>query len=126
MGTWFAALGIMLLICSSVYAFEGDHHGNEGALKEWFNKLQSMKGPCCSYADGVTVMDADWESVDGHYRVRIPRTIGGEMVWIDVPDEAVIREPNLYQRTVVWPIYNAVQYGASRPVIRCFMPGTMT
>jgi len=51
-GVWLAALGIMLLICSSVYAFDGDHHGNDGELKEWFNGLQSDKGPCCSASGG--------------------------------------------------------------------------
>ena len=34
----------------------------------------------------------------GHYRVRI------EGEWVDVPDEAVITEPNRVGRTMVWPI----------------------
>jgi len=129
-GVWLAALGIMLLICSSVYAFDGDHHGNDGELKEWFNGLQSAKGPCCSASDGITIADSDWESTDGHYRVRVPRenprvVQDGPLVWVDVPNDAVVKGPNLYMRTVVWPLYNAVQYGAHAPAIRCFMPGTM-
>ena len=67
-------------------------------LKQWFDSLKSGKGPCCSDADGSAVSDVDWESKDGHYRVRID----GE--WHDVPDEAVITEPNRVGRTMVWPI----------------------
>jgi hypothetical protein len=106
-------------------AMEGDNHGNHGALKEWFNGLKSEKGPCCSNADGYAVMDADWQSHDGHYRVRVPRHSrsfeDGQSVWVDVPDDAVVHEPNLAGQTVVWPIYST-----GTPVIRCFLPGSMT
>ena len=53
---------------------------------------------------------------DGHYRVRVD---GG---WVDVPDEAVISEPNRMGRTMVWPIRD----GVGGLYIRCFMPGSMT
>ena len=56
-------------------------------LKQWFDSLKSGKGPCCSDADGYALSDVDWESGNGHYRVRID----GE--WHDVPDDAVITEP---------------------------------
>ncbi len=52
-------------------------------LKPWFDSLRSGKGLCCSDADGSVVSDVDWESKDGHYRVRL------EGQWIDVPDDAV-------------------------------------
>jgi len=84
-------------------------------MKAWFDGLRSGKGPCCSDADGSAVSDVDWETRNGHYRVRID----GE--WIDVPDEAVITEPNRAGRTMVWPIRGYL--GVS---IRCFMPGSMT
>ena len=84
-------------------------------LKQWFDSLRSGKGPCCSDADGSAVADVDWESRDGHYRVRLD----GD--WIDVPDEAVITEPNRVGRTMVWPMRGYL--GLS---IRCFMPGSMT
>lgn len=84
-------------------------------LKAWFEGLKSGKGPCCSDADGTAVSDVDWESGNGHYRVRLD----GE--WIDVPDEAVILEPNRIGRTMVWPIR-----GYLGLTIRCFMPGSMT
>ena len=84
-------------------------------LKQWFDSLRSGKGPCCSDADGSVVSDVDWELREGHYRVRL------EGEWIDVPDDAVITEPNRAGRTMVWPVKGAV--GIS---IRCFLPGSMT
>jgi hypothetical protein len=84
-------------------------------LKSWFDSLKSGKGPCCSDADGSAVSDVDWDSRDGHYRVRLD----GE--WIDVPEDAVITEPNRIGRTMVWPLRGYL--GTS---IRCFMPGSMT
>ena len=89
-------------------------------LKGWFESLHSSKGPCCSDADGTAVADVDWESKDGHYRVRIQEQ------WWDVPDEAVITEPNRAGRTMVWPIYHWAVGAPLRLEIRCFMPGSMT
>jgi hypothetical protein len=76
----------------------GQFANSNPEIKAWFDTLRSGKGPCCSDADGSAVSDVDWESGNGHYRVRID----GE--WIDVPDEAVITEPNRVGRTMVWPI----------------------
>ena len=84
-------------------------------LKPWFDTLKSGQGLCCSDADGFAVSDPDWESQDGHYRVRL------EGIWIVVPDDAVITEPNRAGRTMVWPVKSS--RGIS---IRCFLPGSMT
>lgn len=92
----------------------------DSPLKGWFESLHSSKGPCCSDADGRALADVDWEAKDGHYRVRI------EGQWWDVPDEAVIKEPNRAGRTMVWPIYYRAIGAPLRLEIRCFMPGTMT
>ncbi|MBB4368143.1 hypothetical protein GGD63_000912 [Bradyrhizobium sp. cir1] len=93
-------------------------------LHEWFERLASRKGLCCSYADGHAVEDVDWDARDGHYRVRLPRDVNSkDMVWVDVPDDAVITEPNRAGRTMVWPVYNELYRDIS---IRCFMPGSMT
>jgi len=43
----------------------------DSPLKPWFDSLRSHLGPCCSDADGFAVSDPDWESHDGHYRVRL-------------------------------------------------------
>jgi hypothetical protein len=93
----------------------GQYANSTPETKAWFEGLKSGKGPCCSDADGTAVSDVDWQSGNGHYRVRLD----GE--WIDVPDEAVITEPNRIGRTMVWPIR-----GYLGLTIRCFMPGSMT
>jgi hypothetical protein len=51
----------------------------------------------------------------GRYRVRL----GGK--WVDVPDAAVITEPNRVGRTMVSPLR-----GDLGVTIRCFMLGSMT
>jgi len=93
----------------------GQYANANPELKAWFDGLRSGKGPCCSDADGTALSDVDWESGGGHYRVRLD----GE--WVDVPDDAVITEPNRVGRTMVWPLRGYL--GTS---IRCFMPGSMT
>lgn len=116
-GVTVPGLAVLML---SLAAYPGHARDPDGRyagspLKEWFDSLKSGKGPCCSDADGTAVSDVDWESGNGHYRVRI------EGDWVDVPDEAVITEPNRVGRTMVWPIRG---YGGL--TIRCFMPGSMT
>jgi len=120
------ALGVALVVGGRIAApriaeardLDGRYAGSP--LKEWFDSLRSSKGPCCSDADGTALSDVDWEAKDGHYRVRI------EGQWWDVPDEAVIREPNRAGRTMVWPVYYGSRNETIRVDIRCFMPGTMT
>ena len=115
----FLKTAAVLLVSAAVIAgnaFARDDGRYAGSpLKSWFDSLRSGKGPCCSDADGSAVADVDWESKGGHYRVRL------DGQWIDVPDDAVITEPNRAGRTMVWPMRDAV--GTS---IRCFLPGSMT
>ena len=102
---------ILLLLCTPALAHDASHP----ELNRWFDSLASGKGPCCSNADGTVLSDVDWETRNGHYRVRL------EGQWIEVPDDAVITEPNRAGRTIVWPIK-----GYLGTDIRCFMPGSMT
>lgn len=90
------------------------------AKHAWFDQLRSGKGLCCSFADGVSIENVDWdtdgpkdEQGNATYRVRIK----GE--WINVPPEAVVTEPNKYGQAVVWPY----QGGDGKTQIRCFIPG---
>lgn len=108
---------VLILLSWMIAPAEARDDGRYAAspLKGWFDQLKSGKGLCCSDADGFAVQDPDWDSKDGHYRVRL----GGK--WIDVPDEAVITEPNRAGMTMVWPIN-----GYEGTTIRCFMPGSMT
>lgn len=93
------------------------HHPDRPDLDPWFSGLASGRGACCGSprVDATVLVDADWESKGGQYRVRID----GE--WVDVPADAVVNKPNLYGRALVWP--NRGWGGLS---IRCFMPGPMT
>jgi hypothetical protein len=68
----------------------------------------------------MTLTDVDWDTHDGHHRVFI------ESRWWDVPDDAVIKEPNRDGRTIVWPIYVRSDGVLQQINICCFMPGTMT
>jgi hypothetical protein len=111
--TWPIICTTLLLGLIAQISHAHDHSRPE--LNRWFDSLKSGKGPCCSDADGYAVSDPDWESKSGHYRVRI------EGEWYDVPDDAVITEPNRVGRTMVWPIK-----GWGGMTIRCFMPGAMT
>jgi hypothetical protein len=113
--TFGVATLMLALAFNPGYARDPDGRYANSPLKQWFDSLKSGKGPCCSDADGTAVSDVDWESANGHYRVRLD----GD--WIDVPDEAVITEPNRIGRTMVWPLRGYL--GVS---IRCFMPGSMT
>jgi hypothetical protein len=117
MRTLFSGVVVVLGIASQaapLLARDDGRYANS-PLHEWFDSLRSARGPCCSDADGTALSGADWDSKDGHYRVYL----GGE--WIDVPDEAVIKAPNLAGRTMVWPMYQ----DGKPPSIRCFIPGPM-
>ena len=83
-------------------------------LKPWFDRLASGKGLCCSFADGFSVQDVDWDTQDGHYRVRIY----GQ--WLDVPDDAVVTEPNRFGPAVVWPDND--RYGNTKFAVSCQAP----
>jgi hypothetical protein len=112
---WHAKLAffsVMLLIFAIGCARAHDHEHPE--LNSWYESLHSGKGPCCDGSDAKRVDDADWDTREGHYRVRID----GE--WVDVPNEAVVDGPNRAGHTMVWPYYLD-----GHPKARCFMPGSM-
>ena len=108
------ALCTTIFAASSVSSRDLDGRYANSPLKQWFDQLASGKGLCCSFADGFSVQDVDWDTQDGRYRVRLQ----GE--WVVVPDTAVVSEPNRFGPAVVWPYLDAM--GATQ--IRCFMPGT--
>jgi hypothetical protein len=110
-----ASFGILVSVLIGTVQARDDGRYSQSPLKPWFDNLRSGKGPCCSDADGFAIADLDWESKSGHNRVRIDNE------WVDVPDDAVITEPNRAGRTMVWPVKGTL--GTS---IRSFMPGSMT
>ena len=114
------ACGPLVAIISLVGTVSGfardDGRYSGQPLHDWFQGLASKKGLCCSFADGVSVYDVDWDSQNGRYRVRLH----GE--WILVPEAAVVSEPNKFGPAVVWPYMDSE--GATQ--VRCFLPGAGT
>jgi hypothetical protein len=115
MRVFVAALIFFLGALVPVQARDDGRYVND-PLHAWFDHLASGNGLCCSFADGFSVQDVDWDTQDGKYRVRLY----GE--WIIVPDNAVVAEPNKFGRAVVWPYMDAK--GVTQ--IRCFLPGAGT
>jgi hypothetical protein len=100
-------------------------------LKSWMDKLSSGNGVCCSFADGISIADIDWNIEGGHYRVwfcraglfdsHFPWPAGCASEWIVIPDNAVVTEPNRLGTAVLWPFVDAM----GNTQIRCFMPGAL-
>jgi hypothetical protein len=71
---WFRSL-LLATLCIGAQASARDPDGKyaqrDPKMHEWFESLHSGKGPCCSDADGTAVSDADWDTLDRHYRVRL-------------------------------------------------------
>lgn len=106
---------LALLGIGFAYARDDGRYANS-PMKPWFESLHNKDGTqCCAVADGMALSDVDWDTQDGHYRVRI------DGQWVVVPDDRVITQPNRIGRPIVWP-----QYLNGKPIVRCFMPGTMT
>lgn len=106
----------MCLLLQPAFARD-DGRWASSPLKDWFNSLSSPGGgPCCSYADGVSIDDVDWEMKGDHYRVRL------DGVWYDVPDANIVQGKNRLGRAIVWPIKDEV----GNVKIRCFMRGAMS
>jgi hypothetical protein len=113
-------LAVLVLFSSAAALAHDRHYAIDDKMLNWFKGLKSANGPCCADADGNVVKDSDWRSKDGHYQVFL------ENQWVDVPDSAVVKAPNLYGPTMVWPGAITRSYGGGNTTsIRCFMPGTM-
>jgi hypothetical protein len=116
LGPAIASIGVAILLVLLVAPARAHDHARPG-LDGWYSGLKSGKGPCCDGpgVDALHLAEVDWESKDGRYRVRI------EGEWVDVPDEAVLKEANRDGRTLVWPTWRD-----GKRAVRCFIPGMMT
>lgn len=109
-------LAWIVYVLVSITPAQGHDH-NRPELQEWFIGLHSRgKVACCDGSEAVRLEDVDWDTHDGHYRVRLDGT------WVDVPDDAVVDGPNRAGPTMVWPFY----LDGKLLGIRCFMPGAET
>lgn len=108
-------ISILLMVSTISNARAVGSQYAESPLKPWFDTLRSALGPCCSDADGYAISDADWESRDGRYRVRIPRSNEeadkNVLIWVDVPDAALITVPNRAGTTMMVCELSARTYG---------------
>ena len=41
---------------------EGRYANMDPAIHDWFDQLASGKGKCCSFADGFSIQDVDWDT----------------------------------------------------------------
>ena len=111
-----AALAAGVFACGAIPSWahdDGRYAKMDPSMHAWFDRLASGKGLCCSFADGFSIADVDWDTKDGRFRVRV------DGQWIDVPDTAVVTEPNRFGPAVVWPYRDTD--GTTQ--IRCFLPG---
>lgn len=109
----FIAVCVVVLVSLLLVHFARAHDHDRPELTPWFKALKSKAGAlCCDGTDATRLEDVDWDSKDGHYRVRI----NGQ--WVDVPDNAVIEAPNRAGQAMVWL--------GTPTFVRCFMPGSMT
>ena len=113
MGKYVTMVALLVGLSNSAFARDDGRYPND-TLKHWFDNLTSSNGNCCSFADGLSISNVDWDTKDGHYRVLLH----GE--WINVPNSAVVTEPNRYGPAVVWPYMDT----DGNIYIRCFLPGS--
>lgn len=107
---------VVLLLVATMRAQSrdsGQYAQTPPEIRQWFNSLRSGKGNCCSMADGRSISDADTDIRGDHFWVRVD----GE--WIEVPDEALVNQPNRIGQPVVWPMKDA----DGKTAVRCFLPG---
>lgn len=113
------SIGIALLFMMVVTAVLARNNGQwaqtDPEQRQFYNGLRNNNGMlCCTNNDGY---DAQWETRGDQYWVFV------EMEWIQVPPMALLTVPNRYGAAKVW--YNKPPNGG-KPVIACFLPGTMS
>jgi hypothetical protein len=131
-GFWYATPIMMVAVALSVFAVARAraHDHDHPELNGWYENLRSGKGPCCDGSDATKLRNVEWRTQNfehSHYKVLLPTepivdpdAPRGATVWVDVPDEAVVTEPNKSGETLVWPLW-----GYQGVAVRCFMPGSM-
>lgn len=91
------------------------HDHNHPERNSYLKSLHSKSNTWCCNGDDVTYLDgSDWETKGNGYRVRI------DGQWLDVPDGAVVEQPNKLGTALVW-----IGKGWGGTTVRCFAPGTL-
>ena len=110
-----SVLLLNLFLVTDTFARDlGQYNQVSPKVQQWFRDQRSPAtgGFCCSEADGG---EAQEDIRNGHYWATWPAV---SPKWYQVPDEVVIKEPNLTGHPVVWTYY---EQGEIK--IRCFAPG---
>jgi hypothetical protein len=130
------AFALLLYILFAILFITHAHARDDGQftnapLHDWFNGLKSQQGLCCSFADGFSIADPDIDTRDGTFMVHLCATYQdkreawptcADKVWIAVPENAMVHEPNRFGPAVVWPERGV----ENRTRVRCFLPGAGT
>ncbi len=127
---------LFLLIATPAAAHDWTHRDfarNTIQQREWLQKQRRpfTKLSCCNEADGEQV-DEEIRYDDkgiGRYWIQSKHTRGQ---WMLVPEEAIIREPNMHGRPVAWfrwvshdGSFAAVPRPDMTPTIFCYAPGPL-
>lgn len=102
-------IALLFVLIFPAHARDDGRYANS-PLKKWFDSLRSYNGYCCSDADG---RETEYDIRNGKYWVPVGGT------WTQVPDAALITEPNKFGRPMVWLMLVDGKYA-----IRCFIPGS--
>ena len=70
MGKYASVVALLVGLTNLALARDDGRYVND-TLKHWFDNLTSSNGKCCSFADGLSISDVDWDTKDGHYRVLL-------------------------------------------------------
>ena len=65
MGKHATVVALLVGLINSAFARDDGRYANE-SLRNWFDNLTSSNGKCCSFADGFSVSDVEWDIEDGH------------------------------------------------------------
>lgn len=104
-----------LIICAAISAAWAHRH-DRPELQGWLAGLHDSNGiSCCDSSEATRLDDPEWKNDNGHYFIFL------EGEWIEVPDKAVINEPNKYGEALVWPWHEN-----GHPKVRCFIPGSQS
>ncbi len=118
-GIVLVALGILFFTFASEAADAGRNGRASPEMKQWIQSLTDKDGiQCCTAVDGLRPERVEWKVGVDSYFVKV------DGAWLFVPDEAVIKGPNLLGHAVVW-----IEPGGDLDVekdtalVRCFLPG---
>lgn len=107
-------LAVVILAVPAMARDNGQWKNADASTRQWLRDQKSPKTgmSCCNESDGEQVQE---DIREGHYWIR-----GGNFSdWTLVPDDVVLRGPNMHGQPVVWSRVQIV----GKPSIYCYAPG---